>query len=179
MSEGLLAQVRRAAGLSQQELARRAGTSRPTVSAYEHGRKSPSLDTVKRLLDAAGYELDVRPKIRFSTVFGPRRRAVAVPNRLPRLAADQALATVTLPLRLNWSQPGRVFRLADRADRARVYEIVLREGRAEDVLHYVDGALLVDLWDELILPKYVRSAWSPLIASVVESAVTAPSETAS
>lgn len=179
MSEGLLARVRRAAGLSQDELARRAGTSRPTLSAYEHGRKSPSLDTVQRLLEAAGYELDVRPQIRFSTVVGPRGRAVTVPSRLPRLEADQALASVALPLQLNWSQPGRVFRLADRADRARVYEIVLREGRAEDVLHYIDGALLVDLWDELILPKYVRSAWSSLIEGVVESAVAAPSETAS
>jgi DNA-binding XRE family transcriptional regulator len=39
---GLLAQARHAAGLSQGELARRAHTSRPTLSAYEHGRKSPT-----------------------------------------------------------------------------------------------------------------------------------------
>lgn len=65
MTEGLLARVRRVAGLSQGELARRAGTSRPTVSAYEHGRKSPSLDTLERLLDAAGYQLYARPRIAF------------------------------------------------------------------------------------------------------------------
>ncbi|TQC38385.1 XRE family transcriptional regulator, partial [Rhodococcus sp. WS4] len=46
----LLERVRRAAGLSQDELARRAHTSRPTLSAYENGRKSPSLDTTQRLL---------------------------------------------------------------------------------------------------------------------------------
>jgi hypothetical protein len=28
---------------------------------------------------------------------------------------------------------------------------------------YVDGVLLVDLWDELVLPTYVRAAWAPLI----------------
>jgi hypothetical protein len=78
----------------------------------------------------------------------------------------QALAAVQLPLTLNWSQPGRVFRLSDRSDRARVYELVLREGSDDDVLAYVDGALLVDLWDELVLPRAVRAAWSPLIDQV-------------
>ena len=61
----LLARVRGLAGLSQAGLARRAGTSRTAVSAYEHGRKSPALDTVDRLLAAAGYELDVRPRVEF------------------------------------------------------------------------------------------------------------------
>jgi hypothetical protein len=28
---------------------------------------------------------------------------------------------------------------------------------------YVDGALLVDLWPELVLPRDLRAAWSPLI----------------
>ena len=171
-SVGLLARVRRAAGLSQRELARRAGTSRPTVSAYERGRKSPSLETLERLLAGAGYELDARARIGFTTVTGPRGRRLSVPDRLPRLPVEQALAALTLPLRLNWSQPGRVFQLADRADRARVYELVLREGEAQDVLTYLDGALLVDLWDELVLPKWVRAAWSPLIASVRDAHAT-------
>ncbi len=70
---------------------------------------------------------------------------------------------VELPLHLNWSAPGRVFDLRSRADRARVYEIVLQEGRPADILAYVDGALLLDLWDELVLPRTVRSAWTPVI----------------
>jgi len=163
----LLARVRRAAGLSQDELARRAGTSRTAVSAYEHGRKSPALDTVDRLLSAAGYELDARPRIEFVGVAGSRGRVVPVPTRLPQLPAAQALATVELPLTLNWSQPGRIFRLVDRGDRARVYELVLREGAEADVLRYVDGVLLVDLWDEIVLPRAVRAAWSPLIAQIL------------
>jgi transcriptional regulator with XRE-family HTH domain len=164
---GLLARVRRASGLSQSELAQRAGTSRPTLSAYEHGRKSPSLDTLQRVLDAAGFELDARPKITSTTVVSPLGRAVAVPDRLPRLEAEQAFATVSLPLTLNWSQPGRTFRMGERGDRARVYELVLREGTTDDVSRYVDGALLIDLWDELILPAYLRAAWSPLIVSTL------------
>lgn len=61
---GLVRRVRVAAGLSQEELARRAGTSRPTLSAYEHGRKSPSADTLERLLASAGFELAAVPAMR-------------------------------------------------------------------------------------------------------------------
>ena len=94
---------------------------------------------------------------------------MVVPTRLPELPAVQALATVQLPLTLNWSQSGRIFRLLDRGDRARVYELVLGEGAAADVLRYVDGALLVDLWDELVLPRAVRAAWSPLIDQILDA----------
>ncbi|WP_375478704.1 helix-turn-helix domain-containing protein [uncultured Jatrophihabitans sp.] len=163
----LLARVRRGSGLSQDELARRAGTSRTAVSAYEHGRKSPALETVDRLVSAAGYELDARPRVEFVRVAGARGRAVFVPTALPRLPVELALATVELPLSLNWSQPGRLFRLVDRGDRARVYELVLREGAPADVIRYVDGVLLVDLWEELVLPRAVRAAWSPLIAQTI------------
>jgi hypothetical protein len=74
-----------------------------------------------------------------------------------------AFARVQLPLHLNWSARGRVFDLSSRADRARVYEIVLQEGRPTDILAYVDGALLLDLWADLVLPEAIRSAWTPVI----------------
>lgn len=35
------------------------------------------------------------------------------------------------------------------------------EGGPEDALTFIDGALLVDLWDELVLPTIVRRAWQP------------------
>jgi hypothetical protein len=92
------------------------------------------------------------------------RRVVVVPSTLPRLSVHDTLATVRLPLHLAWSGRRREYRLADRGDRARVYETVLREGGPEDVLRYVDGALLVDLWDDLTLPRDVRAAWAPVIA---------------
>jgi hypothetical protein len=71
-----------------------------------------------------------------------------------------------LPLHLNWSQPGREYDLFDRRQRALVYEIVLREGTGQDISDYVDGALLVDLWPDLILPVPLRRAWQPLIDTV-------------
>jgi len=160
----LLEQIRVSSGLTQEELARRAGTSRPTLSAYEHGRKSPTVATFARLLSGAGWELAAQPHVSFAQQPSPRGRPVWVPDRLPRLDVARALAVVVLPLHLNWSAPGRVFDLRSRADRARVYEIVLQEGRPADILGYVDGALLVDLWDDLVLPRAVRSAWAPLVS---------------
>lgn len=159
----LLAEARRTAGLSQDELARRAHTSRPTLSAYEHGRKSPTLETAARLLAEAGFELTVQPLMTFAEQVTTRGRTVAVPTTLRRLPLDRAFATVVLPVHLNWSDSGRRFDLRDRAQRARVYEIVLREGMPEDILTYVDGALLIDLWDELVIPRDIRAAWAPLI----------------
>jgi transcriptional regulator with XRE-family HTH domain len=55
----LLTKARKRAGLTQAELARRAGTSQPVISAYEHGRRDPSIETLRRLVRAAGAELDL------------------------------------------------------------------------------------------------------------------------
>jgi transcriptional regulator with XRE-family HTH domain len=155
----LIEAARLEAGLSGAELARRAHTSRPTLAAYEHGTKSPTLDTAARLLAAAGFRLDITPLPLFKVVVDERGRPFAVPDRLPRLPLRQALARVRLPTHLNWSDPERIYDLADRQQRHRLYEIVLREGRAEDILTYVDGALLVDAWLELVLPAPIRRAW--------------------
>jgi transcriptional regulator with XRE-family HTH domain len=53
--------ARQRAGLSQVDLAARTGTSQATVSAYESGRKQPSVATLSRLLAATGSRLTVRP----------------------------------------------------------------------------------------------------------------------
>jgi len=53
----LLAIVRRKAGLTQAELARRARTSQAMVARYETGAASPTVRTLARLLRAAGHEL--------------------------------------------------------------------------------------------------------------------------
>lgn len=158
-SKNVLAQAREAAGLSQEALARRAGTSRPTLSAYEHDRKSPTLQTAVRIVAAAGFDVTITPRIDFQQLVTDRGQPIHVPSALPRLPVESALGTVELPLHLNWSDRGRRYDLTDRRQRARVYEIVLREGGPGDILTYVDGALLVDLWDELVLPREVRTAW--------------------
>jgi transcriptional regulator with XRE-family HTH domain len=55
----LLRSVRRRHGLTQADLARRAGTSQPVISAYEHGRRDPSFGTLERLVEAAGEHLRI------------------------------------------------------------------------------------------------------------------------
>ncbi|MGH3412060.1 MAG: helix-turn-helix transcriptional regulator [Marmoricola sp.] len=167
----ILEQARRAAGLSQTALAAAAGTSRPTLSAYEHGHKSPTLQTAARILAAAEFELTVTPLVEFREMAVDRGRPILVPTALPRLPVECALAVVELPLRLNWSDRGRRFDLRDRRQRARVYEIVLREGGPDDVASYLDGVLLVDLWDELVLPGAIRSAWQGVVAGASEARV--------
>ena len=59
-SRHLIRMARREAGLSQQALATSAGTSQAAVSAYESGRRSPSVDTLCRILAAAGFEVRMR-----------------------------------------------------------------------------------------------------------------------
>jgi transcriptional regulator with XRE-family HTH domain len=55
----LLKAAREAAGLSQRELAQRAGTSQAMVARIEGGRQSPSVATLERLVRACGRALRV------------------------------------------------------------------------------------------------------------------------
>ena len=64
MAGALLREARARAGLSQAELARRAGVSRSVLSVYESGRREPGSEALARILAAAGYRLDLRPSIR-------------------------------------------------------------------------------------------------------------------
>ena len=72
----LIRTTRESAGLSQGELAVRAGTSQSAVSRYESGASSPSVVTLDRLLAVMGARLDL------SAEGSPRRLDV----RTPRMA---------------------------------------------------------------------------------------------
>ena len=56
----LIRALRRRQGLTQADLARRAGTSQPVVSAYEHDRRDPSIATLRKLVEAGGEQLRIR-----------------------------------------------------------------------------------------------------------------------
>lgn len=161
--ETLAAQARRASGLSQMEAARRAGTSRPTLSAYEHGQRNPTLETLERVLAANGQELTSVPRVRFTKHADRRGMPFHVPDQLPRLPVQQALAMVVLPPHVDWSSGRKPRNLADRRERILVYRVVLAEGLPDDIVQFIDGALLVDAWPELHLPAVIREAWQPLI----------------
>jgi uncharacterized protein len=91
--------IRRArlrAGLTQHALAARAGTSQATISAYESGRKRPSVETLDRVLAATGSRLAVVSGKR--GVRRPTRRELARAGR--RLRDVMELADV-LPSKHN------------------------------------------------------------------------------
>lgn len=59
----ILRRARKLSGLSQSEVARRAGVSQPVISAYERGRREPGLSMLVKLIDATGCDvsIEVRP----------------------------------------------------------------------------------------------------------------------
>lgn len=90
----------------------------------------------------------------------------ARPGRRALVAADLAdlrgpvHGRVTLPLRLFWSPPGRVFDLDDPDMLRAMYEIVLGEAiRPEELTDWLNGDRLAAVWPRLYLPKGVRQAW--------------------
>ena len=55
----LLRTVRTRRGLTQATLARRAGTTQTAISRLESGGRSPTIDTLRRLLQVMGEDLDL------------------------------------------------------------------------------------------------------------------------
>ena len=91
---------------------------------------------------------------------GPAARPVAVPEDLDDPSLPGAHGRVELPPHIRWSGPPITYDLDDRADRARVYEQVLREGTEDDVRYYIDADQLREAFDALVLPPAVRQAWT-------------------
>lgn len=55
-------QILKRSGLSQAELARRAGLPRSVINVYVRGRREPSAGALVRLASAAGFDLGLRPR---------------------------------------------------------------------------------------------------------------------
>lgn len=75
----LLREARTAAGLSQMELAQKAGVTQSVISVYEAGRRQPSVPTLTALIAATGYELDLsigRPRRGVQRLTGPVGRGL-------------------------------------------------------------------------------------------------------
>jgi hypothetical protein len=98
-----LREARRRAGLTQRQLAERAGTSKAAVARYESGRVTPDLATFARLVEACGHQLAVTP-------------AAAAPDpRIDRSAIRRLLA-MPVPERVALAvEEGRAIGRFDRA----------------------------------------------------------------
>ena len=108
----LLRQARKRAGLSQVELATRAGVTQSVISAYESGHRQPSIPALAALVDAAGYELAMglrkRPR-------GLGRLSGPVGRRVRRHRNDLVAAAAAHGVK-NLRVFGSVARGEDRAD---------------------------------------------------------------
>jgi transcriptional regulator with XRE-family HTH domain len=58
----LVAEILQKSGLTQAELARRAGLQRSVLNAYLHGHREPGVDALLRLAGAAGVRLELEER---------------------------------------------------------------------------------------------------------------------
>src|ERR1022692_1142979 len=78
----LIKNARQTAGLTQVQLASRAGTAQPAVAAYESGARTPTIATLARLLDACEHDLEISAHPRV------RRGATSLEQLAPIIAED-------------------------------------------------------------------------------------------
>jgi len=161
--------ARRAAGLSQRRLAELARTQQSSVSEYESRRKSPTLDVVERLLDAADAELAVKPMVFFDLIEDPVVGSFWVPDRLWSVPIPECFARVQVLKYLFHTDDHQIWDLSDPSERIAYYELVLLHGMDNQIQDSVDGALLIQAWPHMNLPEVVRAAWQPVIDAATAS----------
>lgn len=168
----VIEEARLASGLGQADLAALAGTSQPTLSAYERGKKSPGLAVAERIVNAAGWNIALQTRVSFSEHQAPPgfRFPFTVPDRLWRLEAPACFRTIKFFDLIDDDNDKFWWDLSVRADRKLVYERLLTYGSEATLVLYLDGALLIDLWSEMEVPEPMRTQW----ATVVEAPLHAP-----
>lgn len=102
LAADLVLDARLRAGLSQRELARRAGTSQSAVVRYETGATEPSFAVVERLLAACGLEMRI-------TLAEPDDSVERTAAALAGLSPEGRLRTAA-----NWERLRRIARPVDR-----------------------------------------------------------------
>lgn len=172
--------ARRAAGLSQRRLAEIARTQQSSVSEYESRRKSPTLEVVERLVDAANAKLTVSPLVMWDYLDDPEipelpeGRVIFFPDRLWSVPVPDCFARVQVVRRLLGTDENTVWDLSDAGQRVAFYERVLVQGLPEQMEDAVDGVLLVQAWPDLDLPDVVRRVWQPAVDAATHTAELPP-----
>jgi transcriptional regulator with XRE-family HTH domain len=161
--------ARRAAGLSQRRLAEIARTQQSSVSEYESRRKSPTLEVVERLLDAADAELAVKPMVFFELIEDPEVGSFVIPDRLWSVPIPDCFARVQVLKYIFHTEDHEIWDLSDPTERIAYYELVLRYGLDDMLLDSVDGLLLIQAWPHMHLPEVIRAAWQPVIDAATAS----------
>jgi transcriptional regulator with XRE-family HTH domain len=169
----VIEEVRLASGLSQAELAALSGTSQPTLSAYERGKKTPGLAVAERIVNAAGWNIALQPRVSFTEHPAPPgfRFPFTVPDRLWRLEAPACFRTIKFFDLVDEDNDKFWWDLSLRADRKLVYERLLTYGDEGHLRLYLDAALLIDLWPEMDVPEPMRTHWAAVIDTTLHAPV--------
>jgi transcriptional regulator with XRE-family HTH domain len=104
--------VRRSSGLTQAQVAATTGISQPNLSAYETGRRMPSIDALNRIIVACGFQLVAEAGSR--SVRCPLPAAGWFPDEdvPPPLPDDPAGSPSPVPVGLSQAARGRLVREA-------------------------------------------------------------------
>ena len=174
----VIEEARLASGLGQAELAALSGTSQPTLSAYERGKKTPGLAVAERIVNAAGWNIALQPRVSFTEHPAPTgfRFPFTVPDRLWRLEAPACFRTIKFFDLIDEDNDKFWWDLSLRADRKLVYERLLTYGDEGSLRLYLDAALLIDLWPDLDVPEPMRTYWAAVIDATIQAPIPAEHE---
>ena len=158
-SAAIVAQIRQATGLTQRDLASKAGTSQPAVARYETGVSHPSTETLERLARAAGFEIQVQ-----LVPTKPRNLASARAKKLFRMRSE-VLTVLSKAGATNARLFGSVARGEDtvESDIDLLVDFDLHRGLVpilhlnEDLSNLLDEKVEVSI-EELLLPKVLATA---------------------
>ena len=130
--------VRTMYGLSQRELAKRAGVTNGLISLIEQNRVSPSVSSLKKVLDGADAVLDVVPLV--GSVYGTTKKVLSGFGGPQSKDAFQRFVFARLPGR---TTPGFV---------TGSFKLTLRDGVTHDVLTVYVPTNHLYVGDVVILP---------------------------
>ena len=158
-SAAIVAQIRQATGLTQTDLASKAGTSQPAIARYETGASHPSTDTLERLARAAGFEIQVQ-----LVPTKPRNLASARAKKLFRMRSE-VLTVLSKAGATNARLFGSVARGEDtvESDIDLLIDFDLHRGLVPilhlnaDLSNLLDEKVEVSI-EELLLPKVLATA---------------------
>jgi transcriptional regulator with XRE-family HTH domain len=99
----LIARCRRRARLTQRELAARSGTSAAAICLYERGERLPRVDTLARIVAAAGAMLEMKaswPRARIDLAANGRtlEQLLELADELPRRSSPELSCPVVRDL---------------------------------------------------------------------------------
>ena len=148
----MLRTTRERAGLSQRQLARRAGTSQAAVSCYERGTVSPSVRTLARLL-AACREGTTEPE-------GGQRAAHLRPvlGRFPLTAREWECRPYFMwSSDTSWREVANALQSSNGPRRRVMLATVLDEAKWDDIWRLVSPTLIASELDALRIRR--KSTW--------------------